>query len=785
MARVGRDGGIGANASNLMGTFSTTAAALAAVDAAGGESFLRAILESSPNIIYLYSVTEDRYVYVSPQSEAILGYPADEIARAGPGWLPTILHPDDRTLLQRKIEQLTAAADGEVVAAEYRVRHRDGQWRTVSCRNVVFSRLPDGRVEQFVGTVIDVTGARAREQALRESETRLRLATEAAQIGTWSMDLRPGNAFTWSESLAAIFGLPADGVYETCDPFQNLVHPDDVERLERTVGASIAECAPYRVDFRIVRPDGSTRWLRGHGQPLAGPDRRAEQIVGLTLDLTEHKLAEEALRKSEERYRSVVENQTELICHYLPDTTLTFVNDAYCRYFGRTRDELVGRSFMDLIPPAAHAAALAHLKLLLAEPKRVFALEHQVIARDGEIRWQEWIDQRIVDADGNVTELQGIGRDVTARHKAEDALREALAEVQRLKDRLQVENTQLQERLVDALGPAPARSELIFRSASMRDAVAQVHAVASNNATVLILGETGTGKELFAKAVHALGPRKDRVFVRVNCGALPTHLIESELFGHERGAFTGASARRAGRFELADGGTLFLDEIGELPRELQPKLLRVLQDGEFERVGGGDTLRADVRVIAATNRELAACVREGTFRADLFYRLHVFPIRVPPLRERREDIPLLAAAFLEAAARRLRRDFDPLAPEVLDLLARHDWPGNVRELQNMIERAAVCTPGRLVRIPPNWLDQPPSLRTPDPSSPAPAASATPASEFQALARQKLDLEALQRAYIREILAQTHWRIDGPNGAARILGLPPSTLRSRMKKLKII
>lgn len=784
MARIAHDGGIGANGSNPIGAFSMTAATLAAVDAAGGESFLRAILESSPNIIYLYSVTDDRYVYVSPQSEAILGYPADEITRSGPGWLPTILHPDDHRLLQQKIEQLTAAADGEVVAAEYRVRHRDGRWRTVSCRNVVFSRLPDGRVEQFVGTVIDVTGARAREQALRESETRLRLATEAAQIGTWSMDLRPGNAFTSSESLARIFGLPAHGVHPTCAAFQNLVHPDDVERVEHAVGASIAACGAYRVDFRIVRPDGSTRWLRGHGQSLAGQDGRAEQVVGLTLDLTEHQLAEEALRKSEERYRSVVENQTELICHYLPDTTLTFVNDAYCRYFDRTREELIGTSFMDLIPPVAHAAALAHLKLLLAEPKRAFVLEHQVVTHDGEIHWQEWIDQRIVDADGNVTELQGIGRDVTARRKAEDALREALAEVQRLKDRLQAENTQLQERLVDALGAAAARGEMIYRSDTMRDAVAQVRAVASNDATVLILGETGAGKELFAKAIHTLGPRKDRVFVRVNCGALPTHLIESELFGHERGAFTGASARRAGRFELADGGTLFLDEIGELPRELQPKLLRVLQDGEFERVGGGETRRADVRVIAATNRDLAACVRDGAFRADLFYRLHVFPIRVPPLRERREDIPLLAAAFLEASARRLRRDFDPLAPEVLDLLARHDWPGNVRELQNLIERAAVCTPGRVVRIPPNWLEQPPSLRAPDPSS-APASSATTEVQFQALARQKLNLEGLQRAYIREILAQTHWRIDGPQGAARILGLPPSTLRSRMKKLKII
>jgi transcriptional regulator with GAF, ATPase, and Fis domain len=266
-----------------------------------------------------------------------------------------------------------------------------------------------------------------------------------------------------------------------------------------------------------------------------------------------------------------------------------------------------------------------------------------------------------------------------------------------------VENTELQEQLTDAVGAAYPQRELTFRSAVMREAVAQVTRAAPNDATVLILGETGTGKELFAKAVHALSARKDRAFVRVNCGALPAHLIESELFGHERGAFTGAVSRRLGRFELADGGTLFLDEVGELPRDLQPKLLRVLQDGEFERVGGSRTIKVDVRIVAATNRDLQECVRRGTFRPDLYYRLNVFPISVPPLRERAGDVPLLAGVLLDAVAKRVRREFEPLSPEVLELLQGYDWPGNVRELQNVLERAALSAPGRVVDIPPEWV----------------------------------------------------------------------------------
>jgi formate hydrogenlyase transcriptional activator len=305
--------------------------------------------------------------------------------------------------------------------------------------------------------------------------------------------------------------------------------------------------------------------------------------------------------------------------------------------------------------------------------------------------------------------------------------------------------------------------------------------VAPTDTTVLILGETGTGKELVARTIHGRSARRDRPLVKVNCSTLPSDLIESELFGHEKGAFTGAIARQIGRFELADGGTIFLDEVGDLPLRLQPRLLRVLQEGEFERLGSGKTIKVDVRVIAATNRNLAEAMQRERFRHDLYYRLNVYPITLPPLRERREDIGLLAEAFLQEASRRLGRVFDPIPEEVLEALKRHEWPGNVRELQNVIERAAVTSTGS-------------RLQLPEQSGPTERrkASATVTASVPRMAEAYPDRRPLEEAspdnvernYILRILEQTRWRVEGPKGAAAVLGLNPSTLRSRMLKLGI-
>lgn len=304
---------------------------------------------------------------------------------------------------------------------------------------------------------------------------------------------------------------------------------------------------------------------------------------------------------------------------------------------------------------------------------------------------------------------------------------------------------------------------IIGKSKPLAQLLEQARMVAATDTTVLIQGETGTGKELIARAVHSQSPRRDRPLVKVNCAALPKELLESELFGHEKGAFTGATKRRKGRFELADKGTIFLDEVGELSLEAQSKLLRVLQEQEFERVGSEDSLRVDVRVIAATNRPLAGEIAAGRFRADLFYRLNVFPLSVPPLRERRSDIPLLAGFFVDKAARKLGRTLTGMSEKSLAKLLDYSWPGNVRELENVVERSTILTPGPVIEL----------------SEPLTSQGVT-----EAMPRALGTLEEIERAHIRQVLTQTRWIIEGEGGAANILGLNPSTLRGRVRKLGI-
>jgi DNA-binding NtrC family response regulator len=310
------------------------------------------------------------------------------------------------------------------------------------------------------------------------------------------------------------------------------------------------------------------------------------------------------------------------------------------------------------------------------------------------------------------------------------------------------------------------RDAMVGDSPALRRVLEQIAQVATTDSTVLIQGETGTGKELVARAIHERSPRRERPLVKVNCAALPRDLVESELFGHEKGAFTGATQQRRGRFELADGGTLFLDEAGELPLEAQAKLLRVLQEREFDRVGGTRSLRTDVRVIAATNRDLHARVAAGGFRADLYYRLNVFPIVVPPLRERRDDIPGLVRHFATKAARKLGRTLDGISPAFVERASAYDWPGNIRELENLVERAIIMSNGGVLDAVELFSQAPPSEK-------APSVAASDAT-----------LEEMERAHIRRVLERTRWVIEGERGAARILGLNPSTLRGRLRKLGI-
>jgi transcriptional regulator with GAF, ATPase, and Fis domain len=344
-----------------------------------------------------------------------------------------------------------------------------------------------------------------------------------------------------------------------------------------------------------------------------------------------------------------------------------------------------------------------------------------------------------------------------ALKRTADELQAALAEVEQLKNRLQIENVYLQEEIKTEHN----FEEIIGRSAALKKVLRGAEQVASSDATVLIRGETGTGKELVARAIHNLSQRKDTPLVKVNCGAIPANLVESELFGHEKGAFTGALQRRIGRFEMADGGTIFLDEVGELPSDTQVKLLRVLQDGEFERVGSSKPVKVDVRVIAATNRNLSAAIEEGGFRPDLFYRLNVFPLDMPPLRERKTDIPLLVNFFINKFGKKMGKDIKGVSKATLERMENYAWPGNVRELQNVIERAVVTASGSTIEIDDSIL----------------GVDSTSHADVEAL-------QQVERAHIIRVLKQTNWVVHGHAGAAAILRINPSTLRFRMQKLGI-
>lgn len=478
-------------------------------------------------------------------------------------------------------------------------------------------------------------------------------------------------------------------------------------------------------------------------------EQMARDLEKKTAEL-QKKLADHT--ESETRYRVLFEEAGDGI-FILENEKIIDCNQKVLTLFGCARDHLIGKTPFDFSPETQPNGKNSRLEAI----KRVAA------AREGNQQYFEWKHLRpngtLFDSEvslkrvklASATYVQAIMRDITIR-------KEAVEELEKLKNRLQEENIYLQEeiKIEHNFG------EIIGESRALKKVLNSVEKVATTNSGVLIMGETGTGKELIARAIHSISRRKDRPLVKINCAALPANLIESELFGHERGAFTGAMACRAGRFELAHGGTLFLDEIGELPLELQSKLLRVLQDGEFERVGGDRTFKVDVRIIAATNRDLERAIDTGSFREDLFYRLNVFPILMPPLRDRKDDIPILAKYFVMKYGPKEGKKIKIIPQKTLSALQAYCWPGNVRELANIIERGVILSQGGRLKLG-DWL---------------------PRKSPPRLEQQPATMEAVEKEHIVKILKITDGRVSGDRGAAKILGLNPQTLYSRMKRLGI-
>jgi PAS domain S-box-containing protein len=482
--------------------------------------------------------------------------------------------------------------------------------------------------------------------------------------------------------------------------------------------------------------------------------------------------AEQRLQASEARYRDLFENAPNAYLVVGTDGRILSANRRLAELLGFQVEELVGavvHSFLPDTPTGKSRSMEVYRKHLAGEA--VSGWELELRRKDGRPLWVNvWMEPGRGE-DGTVQASRSFFVDITDRVLAE-----------RERARLHEQNLYLQEEIKSAHD----FEQIIGQSRALMEVLAHVGRVAPTDTSVLITGETGTGKELIARAIHSTSKRKDKPFIKVNCAALPSGLVESELFGHEKGAFSGAIAKRLGRFELADGGTIFLDEIGELPAEAQVKLLRVLQERELDRVGGAAPIRVDVRVIAATNRDLVKEAQEKTFREDLFYRLNVFPIRLPPLRERRDDIPLLVQFLVKKLALRIGKHLHGVSRATMQRLMEYPWPGNIRELENVLERAVILASEGALEIGPDLL--PLSVPVPTPQ-PQPDPGLVPPKHLLAVPQPTADmpqpsLEAVERNYILTVLQQTSWVITGPRGAAKLLDLNPSTLRNRMKKLGI-
>jgi PAS domain S-box-containing protein len=628
--------------------------------------------------------------------------------------------------------------------------------------------LPDGRVKhvraiahalqdasgnrEFVGAVTDITEQRHAEAVIREQEAELREVVDTIPAIVWSALPDGSNSYANSRSVEYC-GMTREQIAGS--GWEASFHPDDLERHKAKWLAHVASGEPCEDEVRFRRADGQYRWHLQRGVPLRDEAGSIVKWYGVLTDIEDRKRAEDKSREQEAGLRQILDLAPQLVAVFGPDREGLFVNRVWLDYFGLTLEEWRQR-FNSSVP--TYRSEFLHpddWERVTGDSARAlsrgvaFELEMRLRKSDGSYSWFFLRYNPLHDEEGEITRWYVTGTDIEDRKQAEDRLRQ--------------ENVALREEI----DKASMFEEIVGTSPALKSVLSRISKVAPTDSTVLITGETGTGKELVARAIHRRSDRASRAFVSVNCAAIPRDLIASELFGHEKGAFTGATQQRLGRFELANRGTIFLDEVGELPPETQIALLRVLQEHEFERVGGTRPIRTDVRVIAATNRDLPAAVSAGSFRSDLFYRLHVFPIEIPALRERKEDILLLVEYFIDRYARKAGKNITTADKKTLGLLESYPWPGNIRELQNVIERSVIVCESANFSVDESWLSQQPLEKT---------------SASQLYLPQKVATQ--EKEMIEAALRECQGRVSGPSGAAEKLGIARSTLESKIRSLKI-
>ena len=670
------------------------------------------------------------------------------------GWKVAI-HADD---LPRMLEIFNAAVNsGHPFEVEGRFRRFDGEFRRFLFRG---SPLLDesGAIVKWYGINTDVEDWKRGEDTVRASEQRFHLIVDSIPGLVCTMTAA-GEVELVNQQILDYTGK----TLEQLKDWGPILHEEDRARVIAEWGRSIQMGRPYDVEHRILGADGIHRWFHVRGLPLRDEEGRVVRWYILLSDITERKIAEDDLRQTKAYLLEAQRlSHTGSWKHDLSSGKV-IVSPEIHQIFGVKPDEdsFSAELYFSRIHPEDRVRTQELFQKSEIE-KIPYQTDYRIVLSDGTIRHQRAVGHPVLNESGELVEFLGTVIDDTEQWESRSKLEKAFEEIKLLKDRLHDENLALREQIDQQF----MFEEIVGSSPALRMVLSSVVKVAPTESTVLITGETGTGKELIARAIHKRSQRSDQAFISVNCASIPPTLIASELFGHEKGAFTGALQQRQGRFELAHSGTLFLDEIGELPAETQISLLRVLQERQFERVGGNRSIRADVRIIAATNCNLPAAVAEGTFRSDLFYRLNVFPIDVPPLRQRKEDIPMLVEYFVKRYAEKAGKAIRKIDKKTLELCQTYRWPGNIRELQNIVERSVILCSGDTFWVDGAWL----SSRT------------KPRSEFSGPLAETLLNE--ERRIIEAALAECNGKVAGPDGAATKLGIPASTLDSKIKQLRI-
>jgi formate hydrogenlyase transcriptional activator len=599
--------------------------------------------------------------------------------------------------------------------------------------------------------VIAIEGERSQEalrsafEEIRKSEARLRKIIDTIPTLAWCT-LPDGAGIFWNRRWHEYTGLSLEVVRGW--GWHDAIHPEDLKDVKDKWLGRLAAGQPGEVECRLRRFDGVYRWFLCRAEPLHDESGNIVNWYGTDTDIEDLKRAEAKLRTDEEELRRMTDAIPQNIIVLDPHGKAIYANRVTLEYTGLSLDEVLADDFRARVFHPDDVQRLREERDKALSDMAPFENEQRALAKDGKYRWFLIRYNPLLDESGKVSRWYATGTDIDDRKRAEDRLRNETVAL-----REQIDRDSMFE-------------DIVGSSEALRKVLRQVDKVAQSDSTVLILGETGTGKELIARAIHKRSNRGERAFIGVNCAAIPASLIASELFGHEKGAFTGATQRRLGRFESANGGTMFLDEIGDLPTEIQIALLRVLQEREIERVGSNRPIPVDVRVLAATHRDLNALVAEGTFRQDLLYRLNVVPIEMPSLRDRAPDIPLLVEYFIDRFGKKAGKKFRTIDKRTLKLLQAYGWPGNVRELQNVIERAVILSDGDILYVDETW------LKPRAPQFAGPTAALNSALQWQ------------EKEMIEAALAETAGRVSGPGGAAAKLGLPRPTLDAKIKRLGI-